>query len=467
MMQQTIDYVDDLVRNHNERLVQVILAIYAFAGIVFIGVTLQKEIGFEPVWIARAVASGDGFSFPFKLAWLCTDLCEQGRQTGNFIASAWADPIFTYFYAALIYVFGEETARLIIRPLHLALFIVACVYTAKTARHLAGPWAAIIALGFLLVATKHHATTINSAPVATLWISLIAYNLVRYFDDPSRMRVLALGVLMALSAMSWSSTILFIPVVVIVILLQGNFRLPALQSSALAVLVAVVIISPWSWRNYVVFDEFVPVRNGVGQVAWIGTIGAAGTFKQNVSTSEIPAPYASKGPGDAIRGIIGTTGAENLFALEQWQEAIMDEQIPEKSTNFNEATQDKWLFKQARSFVFEQPFAAAQLAFFKLHAFADRVDFPVPYTGWLSTIMTVLTYIAIIGGFYLITVRIEASALVLMLAAFVAPFVAIAPYYYRYRQPIDPIFSILLGVTIVTLVEIARHHARNRRPSVD
>ena len=461
-MKQTVSYVDNLVRNHHERLIQAVLGIYAVAGIVFIGVTLQKEVGFEPVWIARAVAEGEGFSFPFKLAWLCTAMCEQGREAGDFIASAWADPIFTYFYATLISLFGEETARLIIRPLHLALFIGACVFTAKTARILGGPWAAIIALGFLLVATKHHATTINSAPVATLWISLIAFNLVRYFDDPSRTRIFALGVLMALSAMSWSSTILFIPVVVFIVLIQGNFKLPAFQASAIAVLVAVAVVSPWSLRNYIVFDEFVPVRNGVGQVAWIGTVGAAGTFKENVAASEIPAPYASKGPGDAIRGIIGTTGAENLFALEQWQEAIMDEQIPEKSSNFNEATQDKWLFKQARNFVFERPFAAAQLAFFKLHAFADRVDFPVPYTGWLATLMTVLTYVAIIGGFYLITVRIEVSALVLMLAAFVAPFVAIAPYYYRYRQPIDPIFAILLGVTIVVLVNLARERYAER-----
>ena len=362
-------------------------------------------------------------------------------------------PLFTYL--------AKKTSRLIIRPIHLGLFLVACIYTAKTARHLAGPWAAIIAVGFLLVATKHHATTINSAPVATLWISLIAYNLVRYFDDPTRTRVIALGVLLALSAMSWSSTILFIPVVAFIILLKGEFKLPALGSSALAVLVAAVIVSPWTLRNYIVFDEFVPVRNGVGSVAWIGTVGAAGTFKENVSVSDIPAPYASKGPGDAIRGIIGTTGADNLFALEQWQEAVMDEQIPDVSTKFNEAKLDKWLFAKARSFVFERPFAAAQLAFFKLHAFADRVDFPVPYTGWLATIMTVLTYIGIAGGFYWIVLRTEVSALVLMLAAFVAPFVAIAPYYYRYRQPIEPIFAILIGITIVMIVQTGINYYRN------
>ena len=461
-MQQAIAYLDDIVQNQNDRLIQIFLAIYALVGLAVIGITLQKEIGHEITWIARALADGHGYSFPLDRAWLCSALCEQARQSGDYITSAWMDPIFTFLWAGLIYVFGEETARLIIRPLNLLFFCVACFYAAKTARHLAGPWAAILAVGFLVAATKHYATSIGTASLATLWISLIAYNSVRYFDDPSTKRASVLGVLLAVSALSASGTMLMIPVVGFIILLKGGFSLPAFRSSAITLLIAATLISPWTIRNYLAFGEFVPIRNGLGQIAWVGTVAAAGTYKHEVAKTNIPSPFSTGGPREVINGIIDTHGAANLYALEQWQEAVLDEQIPEKSRQFNEAQQDKWMYQRARDFVLENPITATQLAFFKVHAFMASVDFPIPYTGLLAAMMMLLSYMAIGGGLYLVMSRIELSGLILMLAAFMAPFAVIAPYYYRYRQPIEPVFAILVGVTLVVAVEIGSNLYKGR-----
>ena len=451
--------LDNLVQHQFELLVRIVMICFALTALVFIGITVQKEVGFEPVWIARALAEGHGYSFPLQWAWLCTPLCEQGKAAGDHLTTAWADPFFPVLYAGLISVFGEETSRIIIRVLHLSVFCGAAVLTALTARRIAGPWAGLIALGFLLVATKHHATTINAAPIATFWISLIAYYLVWFGNDLTAKRAAILGVILGLSALTWGSTIMFIPLTVAFLLIQGRFAKQSVMHAGIAALIAITVISPWTMRNYVAFGEFVPVRNGIGQVAWIGTVGAAGTYTANVAQSDIPAPWTSDGPGEAIHGIIGRQGIKKLAQLEEWLESVLDSQI-DQSQDLNEAIRDKWLFAKARSFVLERPVSAIQLAFFKVNAFIMRVKFPVPYTEVLSIAIGLLTYFGLIAGVLLTLRNAKLWPPTLLVAGFMAPFAVITPYYYRYRQPIEPIISILLAVSLILVIRMVMEYRK-------
>lgn len=462
-MNTAIEKLDHFVEEHYDTLIHSTIGVFAVVSLVFIGFTLTKEVGFEPVWIARAVAEGQGFSFPVKLAWLCTPLCEGNTRPEDYLSSAWADPVFSLLYAGLISVFGEEWSRPIIRLIHLSLFCAAAFVTALTARRLAGPWAGLLALGFLLVATKHHASTINAAPIATLLISLIAYQLTFYADQMTLKRGAALGGLLGASALTWSSTMLFIPLASGLILFRGWFSRSAIGSAAVAALIAITIISPWTIRNYLVFDEIVPVRNGIGQVAWVGTVGAAGTFDFSVAQTDIVAPWNSNGPGEAVRGIIGRQGIYKLADLENWQEQILDAQIDVPAESLNEAMRDKWLFERAKNFVLEHPVKAFQLGFFKVHALITRVNFPVPYTQALSIAVAILSYIGLVVGTLLAIKRIELAGPVVMAAGFLAPFSVIVPYYYRYRQPIEPVIAILVSVSLVFLTQQAARYYQERR----
>lgn len=457
--------LDGFVHDHHDVVLRAALAFYAVAGLAFIWLTIGKDVGFEPVIIARALAEGHGYSFPFEWAWLCTPLCEKGLADGAHLTTAWADPLFTLYYAGLISAFGEETARIIVRPLHLAFFCIAVFLTAMTARRLAGPWAALIAVGFLLVATKHHATAINAASIATLWISLICYWLVRFADEMTTQRAALLGGFLALSALTWGSTILFIPIAVLLILLRNWFTRDAVVSAAVIAVVALSIISPWTIRNYVAFDQLVPVRNGIGQVAWIGTIGVTGTFKDGVTDTDIPPPWTSNGPGNAIGTIVGTEGADPLLGLERWQEQVIDAQSLAEPNGFNEAVRDKWLFAKARSFILEQPITAIQLAFYKVNAFVMRVDFPVPHTDFLRIAIGIITYLSLIAGVLLAIQRVELWGPVLLAGGFMVPFAIITPYYYRYRQPIEPVVSILVAISLVMIVQWARRYIEESRKS--
>lgn len=461
-MTEHLARLDNLVQQQFDLLVRIVMLCFAFTALVFIGVTLQKEVGFEPVWIARALAEGHGYSFPLKWAWLCTPLCEQGREAGDHLVSAWADPFFTTLYAGLISVFGEETSRIIIRVLHLGFFCGAAVLTALTARRIAGPWAGLIALGFLLVATKHHATTINAAPIATFWISLIAYYLVRFGQDLNAKRAAVLGGLLGISALTWGSTIIFIPIIAVFLLIQGRFSKQSIIQAGIAGIIAATIISPWTLRNYAAFGEFVPVRNGVGQVAWIGTVGAAGTFDRDAANTQVPPPWSSNGPGEAIRGIIGRGGMQQLAQLEGWQEAVIDSDIGLSQEHLNEAIRDKWLFAKAKAFVFDRPVTAIQLAFFKVDAFIMRVKFPVPHTEFLSIAIGLLTYFGLIAGVLLTLRKTTLWPPALLAAGFMAPFAIITPYYYRYRQPIEPIISILLAVSIILVFRMVQDYRQSQ-----
>ncbi len=457
-MNDVVQTLDRFVEQQFDTIIRAAIALFAFAGLIFIAITLQKEVGFEPVWIARSIAEGQGYSFPLRWAWLCTPLCEEGRQAGDYLVTAWADPMFSLLYGSLIALFGEETSRIIIRLLHLGFFCAAAVLTALTARRIAGPWAGLIAFGFLLVATKHHATTINAAPIATLWIALIAYWLVHYGNELTVRRAIVLGGLLGVSALTWGSTIIFIPFIAAYLVVSGRFSQSSLIHTAAVVVLAAAIISPWTIRNYIAFGEFVPVRNGIGQVAWIGTIGAASTYSNDdLAKTEIPVPWTSNGPGDAIRSIIGKQGIRPLAQLEGWQEEIIDTQI-DHTQELNEAVRDKWLFSKARHFLLERPVTAMQLAFFKVNAFIMRVKFPVPYTELLSIAVGLVTYFGLVAGTLLTLRYAPLWPATILVAGFMAPFAIITPYYYRYRQPIEPMISIMVAVSIVLVFEMARRH---------
>ncbi|MCZ7536526.1 MAG: glycosyltransferase family 39 protein [Acidimicrobiia bacterium] len=88
----------------------------------------------------------------------------------------------------------------------------------------------------------------------------------RAADRPSRATFAALGLALGLGALSRSEGALFAPLLVLplALLLRDRSRATRLGLAAVALAVALAVVAPWTIRNYVRFDAFVPISNNVG-----------------------------------------------------------------------------------------------------------------------------------------------------------------------------------------------------------
>jgi hypothetical protein len=88
-------------------------------------------------------------------------------------------PLFTFIYAALLYWLGGPS-RLVMMLLSLAFFTGAALPAARTARCLAGPWAALATVVVLLITVRSAAFLLQPAFLAALWIALLLLHPVRH-----------------------------------------------------------------------------------------------------------------------------------------------------------------------------------------------------------------------------------------------------------------------------------------------
>ena len=90
---------------------------------------------------------------------------------------------------------------------------------------------------------------------------LVAYS---FAARPTRLQALAFGALIGLAALTREEALLFVPVLVVPLAWRSGPQ--RLQLGALAVLATVIVIVPWTVRNYFAFHRFVPISNGAGAV---------------------------------------------------------------------------------------------------------------------------------------------------------------------------------------------------------
>jgi hypothetical protein len=125
---------------------------------------------------------------------------------------------------------------------------------------------------------------------------------------------------------------------------------------------------------------------------------------------------------------------------------VMAAQIGERYDELNEAQRDKWLLAEARNFVIANPFLTMRLAAAKVWEFL-----------WVgrSSLMAPLTIFGIVVSSVLAFKERRLLIPVAMALAYIAPFVIIIPFFYRYRYPIEPVIAVLVGVSLARVAEVA------------
>lgn len=244
------------------------------------------QFGWEAGRIARALVTGWGYADPFANGTL--------SHTGP---TAWLPPLYPLTIAAVFKVFGVYTRRsawvlLAINSVFSAATataiyeIAARCYRRSTALWSAWLWA-------LYPAAMQYAVRwvweMSLTTALFAWTLVLALRLRRIGDEalpigeaaPSSRELqpaqswLVFGLLWGLIALSNSTLLPFAPVCGVWILLgtrseRSSVQLRGVLGAALAALVAIAVVAPWTIRNWETFHTFIPMRGNLGAELYIG-----------------------------------------------------------------------------------------------------------------------------------------------------------------------------------------------------
>lgn len=397
----------------------------------------RKADGAEFEAVAQSLAGGHGFSFHTEARWLFPEKEEQG-----FFPTAWVDPIFTYIMAYSFKVFGGN-ARFILLVMNSLSLILTSVALFFLGRMVFNSWTGLMAgliLPFIPAVSYLTQATLSNAALGGLLVTLSAALILWTLKKVSLWRGLLLGLFLGFSCSIHSALITLIPISMLLILVSDHpVVLERWKVFLIIPMAALAVISPWILRNYLVFNAFVPLRDGFGFNAFIGNPVLVETY-----TSDFQACPAGSGPA--------------YHASTSWQAAKISEDIaysrrlyqrayecielskPENYVALNEAQRDKLYMAKTVDFVLKNPIKWLEVSLVKARLF---------FGGRFSRgIVTLLALVAVLVSFRRYSVRV----LALLVLGFAAPFVLALPFYYRYRYPVEPLLVILSSYVLYLLI---------------
>ena len=407
---------------------------------------LDKELGSEAFWIAQSIASGNGFSFSSH-RWLFSETGD-----GSYYPTAWADPLFTYLLGGMISVSSEHYVFLV--GAFTLLCLVALFFSSyKLGSKLVGGAGGFVCVAALVsVSAFRHTHIMTNTALAACLITCSALVLLWLLERPSFKRATLLGVLLGVTTLGCPSALLFIPVTGAALLALATVRSQlSISQAVVPVIVAAAVISPWTARNYLAFDEFVPVRNGAGSLAFIGTVAVGGTVRPDSLASEVGPPWRVDQPRDVVHR---WAYKPDRRALEDFQMAYAEEVGAAAYAAMNEAQRDQWLMQEAKTYARANLKQSLVFGAWKLERFV----------GVLSAPGVVIFCLALVGGLLaLLQGRIGLMILAGWAGTYIAPFAIIICYFPRYRFPIEPILAVLCALSIHCVVTTVHERFARRR----
>ncbi|HMD31679.1 MAG TPA: glycosyltransferase family 39 protein [Candidatus Acidoferrales bacterium] len=224
-------------------------------------VTNTLEIGYETGRIARSLAAGEGYASPLSVA------------TGP---TAWMTPLFPLLLAAVFKIFGiySWTSYLVISAMDCAFSALTGWVVYAIGARAFGRTCGIVA-GWIWVFLPPAITY----PIAWVWdmsLSALLFSLVMlatlYMLDSERPAAWAgYGALWGVGAMTNAAMVSTLPFLMGWLAVELRARGARwLQLALIAMLIFVLVISPWFIRNYVVFHRLILFRSNFGLELWLG-----------------------------------------------------------------------------------------------------------------------------------------------------------------------------------------------------
>jgi 4-amino-4-deoxy-L-arabinose transferase-like glycosyltransferase len=222
----------------------------------------NEPYGYELGCVAKSIASGKGFSSPLPFF-----------DTGP---TAWLSPVFPYIVAGIFKIWGIYSVKS-----HIAIQILNCIFSALTIFPIYAiakrSFGASVAAGaswlwvLLPDATHIPIADLWEASLAALFLALLFCATLAMRGERSTAKWAAYGAFWALGALINTSLIALLPFFLAWLAWEARKkRIPWLQPVAVATLAFVLVMTPWTVRNYRALGKFVPVRSNFGLEFWLG-----------------------------------------------------------------------------------------------------------------------------------------------------------------------------------------------------
>lgn len=361
------------------------------------------ESGPEIVNIAAAISSHRGFSSPF------------GIETGP---TAWIPPVYPGLLAGIFLIFGQQSVLaaatiLIVQAILSSLTCVPLYAIAKrTFDERSAVWSAWAWALFPYEVVLPGLFVWETCLSGFLAVSLCYLSTSEYADE--RWGGIWVGVLWGIAALTNAALLSLMPVFLFVGYRERRMRC---KGVATVVLVAVVVICPWTVRNWAVFRTLVPLRSNFGEELWKGNH-----------------------PGGLGRIEFGIGPADNVAQRERYQ------QLGEIAY----VRQRRW---EALQFVRQSPIRYARLVLYRVEYwwFAQGEGAPIFIFYRLLSVLS-LTGMALAWRRWKV-----AGTLPLFGAVVVYPLVYyLTDVYARYRYPIEPFLMVFVGYALSRVFEFRR-----------
>jgi 4-amino-4-deoxy-L-arabinose transferase-like glycosyltransferase len=432
----------------NERRLLILCGCAVFAVFVARQIQLNPQTwgqakGYEYLWIAESIASGEGFSFSAYRRWMFQTDRDKPNMP-DYAPTAWKEPVYPYILGASLNLLGDRKGRAAVVAIQVVALALTVVFTYLLGRRLVGPWVGMLAAALIavpLAPAKLAVGTVNTAILGAMIVTGLLLLLLRCVEKPTVARAATLGVALGMGALTLSSTLMIGPSAAVVLLVE-SVRGRSLKPLAMAAVVAVVsalTIMPWTLRNAATFKMFIPIQTGLGVFANFSNAYLAETFMPELAMdpSGTPPPWKSRGPFDAVRKF--SRGGRSSMLLNRSLESVA-ENPPEGWARMSEPERDQIHMAQFKRFVASYPAVFAKL----MSAKALRLYLLMPKVPLIFNL-------AALAGLVIVMRRRLGYLLPLTIFLCTAPLLITAPLYYRYRFPVEPLIAILAASSVTVI----------------
>ena len=333
-------------------------------------------------------------------------------------------PLYVFFLAGVYRVLDSPAA---VRVLQALLGGLACVLLYAVARRLADPTTALVAGAVMgahpLVAYLAGLHLTENLFLIFILLAVLQSTAVARWPRPGA--AFSLGVLVGLAALTRAVYLFFIPLLLPWAMAQWGWRAPrAYRVFALATAGAVLVISPWTLRNYMVFRAVVPVQSNGGMVFWAGNN-----------------PLADGGMVWPSRGT-WTNGAPPDDGMYGWR-------------NHSLAEENRIYLRTAFAWIADHPQDYAHLLgrkLARLYGFARANDAPQPKIPFAADLAQAVFLVTAFAGALLTAPRWREFAILFLLAAFTNVTTLLFSGGTRYSLPMIPALIVFAAVAVTAAV---------------
>jgi 4-amino-4-deoxy-L-arabinose transferase-like glycosyltransferase len=386
----------------------------------YVGQNPHRALGvlpflFEPGNIAASIVSGAGYSSPFRVA------------SGP---TAWMAPVYPLLLAGVFRIFGAYTFHSFIAAtlLNILFSVLTCIPIFRIGRRVGGlgvaagaAWLWAVFPNAILVPFE----CMWDASLAALLAAGILWATIELADSLRLRDWTAYGALWGFALMTNPTLLGLLPFLLGWIFWRGRSRASdLLKPAGVALGVMVLCCVPWTIRNYLAFDTFVPLRANLGVQLWCGN---------NESARDL-----WLGEGHPIHDSI-----ERAHYIEIGEIAYEREKRAE-----------------ALNYMATHPRRELHLTWVRFKTFwsggtpSPVADFIRSRSKWFRYVVffNLLTAVGALGGIIVLLVRRNAYAFPLAVFPLIFPWA----YYLtivepRYRQPVDPVAMLLTAITVAQL----------------